>query len=73
MRNYARHVINTTNGVVSSAYLAISESSHSKKRSIKPMLNINGPKMEPYGTLYSILPLTLQLVLILTRLVRFER
>ena len=57
-------------GVVS---LAISESSHSKKRSIKSTLNSNGPKIGPCGTPYSILLLSLQLVLILTGWVRFER
>ena len=36
-----------TYGVVSSALLVISESSHSKKRSIKSMLNSNGSKTEP--------------------------
>ena len=39
-----------------------------KKRSIKSMLNRNGPKIEPSGTPYSMLLfLLLQLILILTR------
>ena len=33
-------------GVVSSSLLAISESSHTKKRPIKSMFNYNGPKTE---------------------------
>ena len=46
-------------GVVLSAELAISESSHSKKRSIISMLNSNGHKIEPCGTPFSILLLSL--------------
>ena len=44
------------NGAVSSA---ISKSSNLNKRSIKSMLNSNGPKIEPCGTPYSILLLSL--------------
>ena len=44
------------NGAISSA---ISKSSNLNKRSIKSMLNSNGPKIEPCGTPYSILLLSL--------------
>ena len=46
-------------GVVLSAQLIISKSSHSKKRSIKSMLNSNGCKIEPCGTPCLILLLSL--------------
>ena len=52
--NYVRYVIRTK---IWSCIINIS--SHSKKKSIKSMLNSNGLKIEPCGTLYSILLLSL--------------
>ena len=59
-------------GAVSSANLQF-QNQQIQKRSIKSMLNSNGPKIKPCGTPYSLLVLSLSLVLILTRCVRFER